>query len=181
MTDALTLFMAAIRVQESGDNYRAFNTGSRASGAYQFLDSTFHGALRAAGLGNSVYIHMPAYLAPPAVQDAAARALMGGYYATLGHSWYNVAEAWYGGPGAVGHPDWGGGPGYPNVGQYAAHVMLIFRALGAVDSISTIITGVPATGTSEWAQALHTWSDLGTWYGKSLPNLTIDVARTRAF
>lgn len=115
-------FMYAIRLQESGNNYRAYNKSSTASGAYQFLDSTFHGALRIAGLGNSVYMNKSAWEAPPSVQDAAAHALMSDYYRRFG-SWRNVAEAWYGGPGAVGHPNYGGGPGYPNVGQYAAEVL----------------------------------------------------------
>lgn len=181
MTDDLSLFMAAIRLQESGGNYSAFNPDSRASGAYQFLDSTFHGALRQAGLGGSIYITRAAYQCPVAIQDAAARALMGGYYATLGHSWFNVAEAWYGGPGAVGHPNRGGGPGYPNVGQYATDVMVLMRALGAANAItSTIGGGAPANG-GEWDQALKLWSSVSHIYGTSLPNLNIDLGRARAF
>lgn len=55
---------------------------------------------------------------------------MSSYYNQFGQSWYNVAEAWYGGPGAVGHPDIGGGPGFPTVGQYAADVIAIYNSLG---------------------------------------------------
>src|SRR5579859_1046555 len=34
------------------------------------------------------------------------------------------------GVGAVGHPNEGGGPGYPTVGQYASQVMAIYAQLG---------------------------------------------------
>lgn len=115
-------FAFAIRKKESNGNYHAYNSSSTASGAYQFLDSTFHGALRIAGLGGSVYMNKSAWEAPPSIQDAAAYALMNNYYGRFG-SWRSVAEAWYGGPGAVGHPEWGGGKGYPTVGQYAASVL----------------------------------------------------------
>ncbi|MGH7743512.1 MAG: transglycosylase family protein [Candidatus Dormibacteria bacterium] len=115
--------MAAIRQQESGGNYTAGNRGSGASGAYQFLFNTWRSALAMAGLGNSPYANQAAAFAPPAIQDAAAHALMQSYYNEYGQSWYNVAEAWYGGGGAVGHPNRGGGPGYPNVGQYADQIM----------------------------------------------------------
>jgi len=130
MADDLSIFMHAIRIQESGDNYNAYNRSSGASGAYQFTQGTWREALSAAGLGGSIGLYPAAYFAPPSVQDAAASQLMATYYNEFGHSWPNVAEAWYGGPGAVGHPGWGGGPGYPTVGQYAADVMAIYHRLG---------------------------------------------------
>lgn len=120
-------FMQAIREQESGGNYGSYNPGSGAAGAYQFTTGTWQGALRGAGLGGYIGQYPTARFAPPWLQDSAARWLMGGYFARFG-SWYDVAEAWYGGPGAVGHPGWGGGPGYPNVGQYADQVMAKFNA-----------------------------------------------------
>lgn len=122
-------FMHAIRIQESGDNYRARNATSGAGGAYQFMPGTWRYALTLAGLSGISWAHKPVYDAPPNIQDAAAYALMTVYYNQFGRNWYNVAEAWYGGPGAVGHPSWGGGPGYPNVGQYAASVMRIYYSL----------------------------------------------------
>lgn len=121
--------MAAIRQQESGDNYGAANATGH-YGAYQFDQGTWDIALAQAGLGSSVYERMTPDHAPASVQDAAAAALMTIYWEQFGHSWYNVAEAWYGGPGAVGHPDWGGGPGFPTVGQYAQSVMNIYASLG---------------------------------------------------
>ena len=122
--------MHAIRIQESGDNYSIPPNSAGASGAYQFTPGTWVQALGMAGLGNSVYAREQAYQAPPSVQDAAASALMASYYNQFGQSWFNVAEAWYGGPGAVGHPDIGGGPGFPTVGQYAADVIAIYNSLG---------------------------------------------------
>ena len=124
-------FLHAIRLQESGNNYHGpDNPSSGASGAYQFTWGTWLEALGMAGLRYYPYNYERAGRAPAWVQDKAARALMLHYYNQFGHSWYNVAEAWYGGPGAVGHPSWGGGPGYPNVGQYASQVMTKYRSLG---------------------------------------------------
>lgn len=119
-------FIASIRIQESGGNYSAYNPGSGAAGAYQFEPGTWRYALSLAGLSN--WSGTPANHAPPWVQDAAAKALMGSYFSQFG-SWYDVAEAWYGGPGAVGHPRWGGGPGYPDVGQYADQVIARMNAI----------------------------------------------------
>lgn len=134
--------MEAERIQESSNNYLAYNPGSGASGAYQFTQGTWVQALGMAGLGNSVYAREQAYQAPPSVQDAAARALMGSYYNQFGQSWFNVAEAWYGGPGAVGNPNIGGGPGYPTVGEYAANVIAIYNSLGGT-TVATVPTGIP--------------------------------------
>ena len=124
----LGAFLEAERIQESGNDYSASNP-SGASGAYQFLFSTWQLALRLAKLEASVYFGLPANQAPAAIQDAAAGALMAQYYYEFGQSWYNVAEAWYGGPGAVGNPTLGGGPGYPDVGQYATEVIDTFNQL----------------------------------------------------
>lgn len=84
-------FMNALRDVESSGNYQAVGVETdwgRASGAYQFLDSTwggYEGYSRAAD-------------APPAVQDRRARELMQQYYNQYG-SWDSVAAAWYSGPG----------------------------------------------------------------------------------
>lgn len=126
----MEVFMHAERIQESGDNYNARNSASGASGAYQFTWGTWLEALAIAGLRYAPYNRESANHAPHWVQDAAAKALMTEYYNMFNHSFHNVAEAWYGGPGAVGHPGWGGGPGYPTVGQYADQVMAIYRRLG---------------------------------------------------
>lgn len=129
MADNLDIFMHAVRIQESGDDYTALGDGTH-FGAYQFSIPTWADALHLAGLQYLVFAGVLPSLAPPSVQDAAARALMSQYYGQFGNSFYNVAEAWYGGPGAVGHPNEGGGPGYPTVGQYASQVIAKYQALG---------------------------------------------------
>lgn len=137
----LSLFEAAIRQQESGGDYGAANATGH-YGAYQFDQGTWDEALAQAGLGGSVFARELPNQAPPSVQDEAAGALMTVYYNQFGQSWYNVAEAWYGGPGAVGHPNEGGGPGYPTVGQYAASVMAIYARLGGT-SQSPVPSAMP--------------------------------------
>ena len=168
----LAQFMAAIRQQESGGNYGAFNAGSGASGAYQFTFSTWQYALGLAGMANSVYYREAAGLAPPSVQDAAAAALMSLYYNQFGQSWFNVAEAWYGGPGAVGNPNIGGGPGYPTVGQYATSVISIMNNLGG-GGVATIPSGIPtltAPMSSDFA------NDVGVTYTQVIEPLWADWA-----
>lgn len=125
----LGCFLAAERLQESGGDYQAVNPSGH-YGAYQFSIGTWQQACTLAGLALTQWPNTRPDHAPPSIQDAAAGALMSLYYYQFSDSWYNVAEAWYGGPGAVGHPDWGGGPGYPNVGQYADQVMAKYRACG---------------------------------------------------
>ena len=61
-------FLACVRAHESGGNYQAKNPVSTASGAYQFLDSTWRTMSARAGhrgWGSARY-------APPWVQDAVA-------------------------------------------------------------------------------------------------------------
>ena len=84
-------FMAALRDVESSGNYGAIGVPTEwgnATGAYQFLDSTwgyYKGYARAAD-------------APPAIQDEKARLMMQEYYNQYG-DWDSVAAAWYSGPG----------------------------------------------------------------------------------
>ena len=61
-------FLACVRRHESGGSYTAENPTSTASGAYQFLDSSWR--TLSAGAGYAGYSH--AAYAPPAVQDAVA-------------------------------------------------------------------------------------------------------------
>lgn len=133
----LDIFLHALRLQESGGNYSARNSSSGASGAYQFTWGTWLYALSLAGLRRYPYNYESANNAPHWVQDAAAKALVKHYYNEFSNSYYNVAEAWYGGPGAVGHPNWGGGPGYPTVGQYASQVMQKYHNLGGGGSTTS--------------------------------------------
>lgn len=91
----LGAFLAAVRSHESGGNYEAHNPSSTASGAYQFLDTTWRSEAAAAGQP----VTSRAMDAPPAVQDAVA-----GFMATAAFNgpaagdWARVADVWY-----VGH------------------------------------------------------------------------------
>jgi hypothetical protein len=181
VTSQLQVFMHAERIQESGDNYRAYNVGSGAGGAYQFEPPTWRGALRGAGLGSSPYMNMGAQDAPPAIQDAAAAWLMGGYYQAFGHSWYNVAEAWYGGPGAVGHPGRGGGPGYPNVGQYASQVMAIYDTLLLFGEIGGGPPAPPDPSGGAWTSAERVWQWMDYVYGHSLSIDNTSISQSGSF
>jgi hypothetical protein len=61
-------FLACVRRHESGGSYTAKNPNSSASGAYQFLDSTWRTMSARAGHGG----YGSARHAPPHVQDAVA-------------------------------------------------------------------------------------------------------------
>jgi hypothetical protein len=153
MADNMDIFMHAERIQESGNNYASVNASGH-FGAYQFDISTWVYALSLAGLQYIVFSGVVPSLAPASVQDAAARALMSKYYGEFGNSFYNVAEAWYGGPGAVGHPNEGGGPGFPTVGEYAAQVIAKYNALSGTGGAA------PAPGTPAPAYTAATLLEL---------------------
>ena len=81
-TDAV---LATIRQLESGGDYQARAAGSSASGAYQFLDTTWDG-----------YGGYPAaWLAPPAVQDAKATAYVTAILDAHGDDVTTVPVVWY--------------------------------------------------------------------------------------
>lgn len=96
--DELDLFMAAIRMTESGSfdgNYTAEGppTGrmGRARGAYQIMDANIPNWLKEAGLAGADF-------RDPAVQDAVARYKFLQYYRRY-NDWGLVAIAWFAGPG----------------------------------------------------------------------------------
>lgn len=131
---SLDEFMAAIRTVESGSNYAHPPNSSGASGAYQFIDSTW------GGYGG----FKSAYLAPPEVQDARARELMQAYYDQFG-DWDHVAAAWIGGPGtaAKGPGAWGG---ISDVNMtVASYVHRVNATLGNVGSAASDATPQAAT------------------------------------
>ena len=113
-------FLANLAQHESGTNYTSSSSGSSASGAYQYLDSTWN------GYGG----YRRAKDAPPSVQDARARADVTRNYAKYG-DWRKVAVAHFAGEGWLhAHPDpnsWGVNPvpgsNNPTVAQYVSSVV----------------------------------------------------------
>lgn len=87
--------LSQIKACESGGSYTVVNPSSGASGAYQFLTSTWRGLPASAG-------YSTAASAPPSVQDRAARQL----FAQAGTSpWTASSGCWSnGGPRAVAAP-----------------------------------------------------------------------------
>src|SRR5712664_2934123 len=72
-TAAEAFLLALIRHRESGGNYTATNMVSTASGAYQFINSTWAAVAKGSGVGTT-YAH--ALDAPPVVQDYNALMLL---------------------------------------------------------------------------------------------------------
>jgi hypothetical protein len=98
----LAVILATIRALESGGDYTAAASSSTASGAYQFLDSTW------AGYGG----YRRALDAPPAVQDAKAAAWATAILARNGGDIASVPVSWYIGHVPVGG-EWDTVPAYP--------------------------------------------------------------------
>jgi murein DD-endopeptidase MepM/ murein hydrolase activator NlpD len=98
----LAVILATIRALESGGDYTAAASSSTASGAYQFLDSTW------AGYGG----YRRAMDAPPAVQDAKAAAWATTILDRNGGDVTTVPVSWYIGHVPVGE-EWDTVPAYP--------------------------------------------------------------------
>jgi cell wall-associated NlpC family hydrolase len=87
----VTAALATIRQLESGNDYTAQAAEASASGAYQFLDSSWRTWSARAGYPD---LYPRAYMAPPHVQDAAAAA----YVLAILDQWHDVAYVpvnWY--------------------------------------------------------------------------------------
>jgi Transglycosylase-like domain len=88
--------LATIRTMESGGNYTAKNPSSSASGAYQFLDTTWGG-----------YGGYPrAWMAPPAVQDQKAAELVAMIQKRFGADPKWIPASWYVGLNGAATLDW---------------------------------------------------------------------------
>ena len=89
--------LATIRTKESGGDYGAQARGSTASGAYQFIDSTWNSVTGKYGIGQE---YRRAKDAPPAVQDAVAAAYVQDILRNNGNDVSKVPLVWYTGNAA---------------------------------------------------------------------------------
>jgi hypothetical protein len=132
----LAVVLATIRTLESGGDYTAKAAGSSASGAYQFIDTTW------AGYGG----YAEAWLAPPAVQDAKASINVSAVLAGQHGDVTAVPVVWYiGHLPAEGSPEWDEVP-YPSAGnvltprQYQAKWMAVYSGLARGASPPSSVT-----------------------------------------
>ena len=128
---------ATIRQVESGDNYTARARGSTASGAYQFLDTSW------ANYGG----YPQAWLAPPDIQDAKAAQRITQILTSSHNDVSAVPVVWY-----LGHlppadsPEWDTVPG-PAAGnrltprQYQARWMNVYQTKLAANQAATSAPG----------------------------------------
>ena len=94
--DLVRRALATIRAMESGGNYTATNPTSSASGAYQFLDSTW------GGFGG----YARAKDAPPAVQDQKAALMVMAIQKRFGPDPKWIPASWYVGMRGAATIDW---------------------------------------------------------------------------
>jgi hypothetical protein len=84
--------LATIRQRESGGNYGAQARGSSASGAYQFIDSTWQSMTKKFGMGTEF---ASAKMAPKEIQDAVAKAYVQDILKRAGGDVSKVPLEWY--------------------------------------------------------------------------------------
>ena len=84
--------LSTIRQVESSNNYGAQAKGSSASGAYQFIDSTWQASTKKSGLGTE---YARAKDAPPEVQDAVAAFAVRDILNRTGNDVSKVPLVWY--------------------------------------------------------------------------------------
>jgi hypothetical protein len=84
--------LATIRRRESGGNYAAQAKGSTASGAYQFIDSTWQSMTKKFGMGEEF---KSAKMAPKEIQDAVAKAYVQDILKRAGGDVSKVPLEWY--------------------------------------------------------------------------------------
>jgi hypothetical protein len=120
-------FMKAISGQESGDDYGAVNSSSGAAGKYQIMPGNFvgPGGWDKEALGRDIRLRY--YMRHPRAQERIARHKLRQYFRQYGAR--GAAQAWYGGPGAVGNDNISGGSGYPSTGGYADSILAQMRAI----------------------------------------------------
>ena len=152
----IAVILHTIRTQESSGDYTARSAGSTASGAYQFLDTTW------AGYGG----YPSAYLAPVAVQDARAATWVTGILAANHGAVESIPATWYiGHVPAAGSTEWDTVP-YPEAGNTITPRQYVTRWLAsyATKLASAASAAIPTTSTMSIPSA----------FGNS-PASTVDV------
>jgi hypothetical protein len=121
--------LETIKKRESGGNYNAQNPYSSASGAYQFIDSTWQGLTRKYGIGSEF---KSAKLAPKDIQDAVAKKYVDEILTQAGGDVSKVPLAWYTGniQGNLGGAKIA--PGHPGVSEYQSKWMSDYNKMGGV-------------------------------------------------
>jgi hypothetical protein len=84
--------LETIKKRESGGNYQAQAKGSSASGAYQFIDSTWQAQTKKSGIGTE---YKSAKDAPKEIQDAIAKQMVDDILKQAGGDVSKVPLAWY--------------------------------------------------------------------------------------
>jgi hypothetical protein len=149
MSGQIEPILATIRTLESGGNYQAEAAGSTASGAYQFLDTTWN--------GYSGYTH--AADAPPHIQDANAAEHVTQILEAHGGDITAVPVVWYiGHVPPAGSAEWDTVP-YPDAGnrltprQYQQRWMDTYQqhTTGAAPPTSTTAGSTPPSTTTTTA------------------------------
>lgn len=105
--EAITVFMSAIKMKESTNDYYVYSYDGYGYGAYQISFSNWNAWVEEAGVAADYDWTPHGKMQPawsPERQDAVARFKMLQYYNEFG-SWRAVAEAWHGGAGNVGSGD----------------------------------------------------------------------------
>ena len=116
----LAALLHAVGQQESGGNYNAVNPIGY-KGKYQISPGNIKGkgGWDVEALGHNVSYRK--YANSPRIQEKIAEHKMRQYMHQFGLR--GAAQAWYGGPGAVGNNNISGGSGYPTTGGYADEIM----------------------------------------------------------
>lgn len=134
-TGEVEQILATIRQRESNNNYSRKNSKGSASGAYQFIDSTWQSLAKGVP-GAEQYQH--ASDAPPEVQDAVARKYVEDILRKSGGDITAIPKVWYTGniQGKMSSSALAANNGY-TVDKYVEHWMQAYQGMGGKGPSST--------------------------------------------